>query len=265
MASARLSMSMMFLAVAGLMVPALFHFTSPTAEREISLQIAAILLVVYVLSLVYTLFTHRKLFDVAKAAELEAVKTHSWKTAVAVLAVATVVLAAMSEILTDALDPAMKQLGINEVFAGVILLASVSNISSIMNAVVFAQKDQMDLAASSVIGAATQIALLVAPALVFASLLMPRVDGSSFQPSRAGRAHHLGLHCAEHDHRRQVRLARGCDADRRFRHARGRILLRRLNRRNEPIAHRRSPVPSAFGRIGLEPIKSVLDTLDNLF
>ena len=172
-ASARLSMSMMFLAVAGLMVPALFHFTSPAAEREISLQIAGILLVVYVLSLVYTLFTHRKLFEVAQAAELEAVKTHSWKTAVGVLAAATVVLAAMSEILTDSLEPATQQLGINEVFAGIILLASVSNVSSIMNAVVFARKNQMDLAASSVIGAATQIALLVAPALVFASLLMP--------------------------------------------------------------------------------------------
>jgi Ca2+:H+ antiporter len=45
-AAARISMSMMFLAVAGLMVPALFHFTSPAAEREISLQIAGILLAV---------------------------------------------------------------------------------------------------------------------------------------------------------------------------------------------------------------------------
>ncbi len=138
-ASTHVSMSLMFLAIAGLMVPALFHFTSPAAEREISLQIAAILLVVYVLSLVYTLFTHRKLFDVARAAELEAVEAHSWKMAVGLLAAGTVVLAVMSEILTDALEPATRQLGINEVFAGVILLASVSNVSSIMNAVVFAQ------------------------------------------------------------------------------------------------------------------------------
>ena len=65
--AARLSMSMMFLAVGGLMVPALFHFTSRSAEHEISLQIAAILLVVYVLSLVYTLFTHRNLFKVDAA------------------------------------------------------------------------------------------------------------------------------------------------------------------------------------------------------
>jgi Ca2+:H+ antiporter len=164
----------MFLAVAGLMVPALFHFTSRSAEHEISLQIAAILLVVYGLSLFFTLFTHRKLFEIAQPAELDVAKTYSWKVALGYLAASTVALAFMSEILTDALEPATEQLGINDVFAGVILLASVSNISSVMNAVVFARKNQMDLAVSSVIGAATQIALLVAPALVFASLLMPQ-------------------------------------------------------------------------------------------
>jgi Ca2+:H+ antiporter len=172
--AARLSMSMMFLAVAGLMVPALFHFTSRSAEHEISLQIAAILLVVYGLSLFFTLFTHRKLFEITQPAELDVAKTYSWKVALGYLAASTVALAFMSEILTDALEPATEQLGINDVFAGVILLASVSNISSVMNAVVFARKNQMDLAVSSVIGAATQIALLVAPALVFASLLMPQ-------------------------------------------------------------------------------------------
>jgi len=171
--SARLSMSMMFLAVAGLMVPALFHFTSRSAEHEISLEIAAILLVVYVLSLVYTLVTHRKLFEIAQPPELHVAKTRSWKKALGLLAGATLVLALMSEILTDAIEPATKKLGINEVFAGIILLASVSNISGMMNAAVFARKNQMDLAVSSVIGAATQIALLVAPALVLASLLMP--------------------------------------------------------------------------------------------
>ncbi len=171
--SARLSNSMMFLAVGGLMVPALFHFTSRSAEHEISLQISVILLVVYVLSLVYRLFTHRKMFEAPKPPELKVVKARSWKTAIGFLAGSTLLLAVMSEVLTDALVPAITQLGINDVFAGVILLASVSNISGMMNAVVFARKNQMDLAASSVIGAATQIALLVAPALVLASLFLP--------------------------------------------------------------------------------------------
>jgi Ca2+:H+ antiporter len=116
---ARLSMSMMFLAVAGLMVPALFHFTSRSAENEISLHIATILLLVYGLSLVYTLITHRKLFEVAQPPELDAAKVRSWKTALGLLAGATIALAFMSEILTNALEPATKQVGINEVFAGI--------------------------------------------------------------------------------------------------------------------------------------------------
>ena len=90
--AARLSISMMFLAVAGLMVPALFHFSSRSAEHEISLQIAAILLVVYGLSLVFTLVTHRKLFEIAQPAELGVAKTYSWKIALMYLAAATLAL-----------------------------------------------------------------------------------------------------------------------------------------------------------------------------
>jgi Ca2+:H+ antiporter len=118
-----------------------------------------------------------KFFEIAQPAELQVAKTYSWKLAVAYLAAATVAIAVVSEVLTDAIEPATRKLGINEVFAGIILLASVSNVSSVMNAVVFAPKNQMDLALSSVIGAATQVALLVAPVLVFASLLFPaRMD-----------------------------------------------------------------------------------------
>lgn len=172
--SAKLATSMMFLAVAGLMIPAFFHFTSFSAEHEISLEISAILLVVYGLSLVFSLFTHRKLFEVKQPPELELPRARSWKAALGFLAAATVALAVTSEVLTDALDPATKQLGLNETFAGVILLASISNISSMLNAVVFAWKNQMDLAVSSIIGAATQVSLLVAPVLVFLSLLLAK-------------------------------------------------------------------------------------------
>ncbi len=168
--SARMSTTLMMLAVVGLMVPALFHFSSPAAEHEISRKIAFILLLVYGLSLIYTLATHRKLFETAGPRELNLAQTGSWKRALLNLAGATLALAFVSEILTDSLEPATKMLHLNAVFAGIILLASVSNVSSIMNAITFARKNQMDLVVGSVIGAATQIALLVAPALIFASL-----------------------------------------------------------------------------------------------
>ena len=186
------------------MVPALFHFTSRSAEHEISLQIAAILLVVYVLSLIYTLFTHRKMFEVAQPAELEVVKTHSWKIALGLLAAATLVLALMSEILTDALEPATKQLGINDVFAGIILLASVSNISGMMNAVVFARKNQMDLAVSSVIGARHPDRASGRPRPGTGQPSLAHTHGLALQPARAGRADHLHFHRTEHDDRRRV-------------------------------------------------------------
>ena len=218
---------MMFLAVAGLMVPALFHFTSRSAENEISIQIAVILLLVYGLSLVYTLFTHRKLFEVTQPKELEVVKTHSWKRAW-LLAGTTLTLALMSEILTDALEPATKQLGINEVFAGIILLASVSNISSIMNAVVFARKNQMDLATSSVIGAATQIAPLGLTRPGTNQPSLAHANGFALHSTRTGRADHLHLHRQKHDDRRRVRLAGRGDAHRGLRDAGRWILLHRL-------------------------------------
>lgn len=169
---ARLSMTLLMLAVVGLMVPALFHFSSPAAEHEISVKIAGVLLAVYGLSLIYTLSTHRKLFETAAPSEVSLAPGGSWKKSLGSLAGATAALAFMSEILTDSFQGASDALHLNPVFAGIILLASISNVSSIMNAIVFARKDQMDLVVGSVIGAATQIALLVAPTLVVASLLM---------------------------------------------------------------------------------------------
>ena len=251
--SARLSMSMMFLAVAGLMVPALFHFTSRSAEHEISLQIAAILLVVYVLSLVYTLFTHRKLFEITQPAELEVVKTHSWKTALGYLAAATLVLALMSEILTDALEPATKQLGINEVFAGIILLASVSNISSMMNAVVFARKNQMDLAVSSVDRSGHSDRALGLPRSGICQPSLAQTDGLALQPTRTGRAHHLHLHRQEHDDRRRIRLAGRGDAHRGLCDARHWILLHRLaSRRRRQVRDVRAGILD-FSRPSIHP------------
>ncbi len=174
MAGVRLAMTLMMLAVVGMMVPALFRFASPETEHEISRKIAAILLTVYGLSLLFTLRTHRRRFETPAPEELTITNPGSWKHALAVLAASSVALSFMSEILTDSLEPATQMLGFNPVFSGIILLASLGNVSSIMNAVVFARKDQMDLVVSSVIGAATQVALLVAPVLIFASLLFEK-------------------------------------------------------------------------------------------
>jgi Ca2+:H+ antiporter len=89
-----------------------------------------------------------------------------------VLAGVTIVIAVMSEILVGAIEPASASIGLTPIFAGVIFLALVGNAAEAMNAVGFARKDKMDLSFGIAVGASTQVALFVAPVLVFAGYLM---------------------------------------------------------------------------------------------
>jgi len=164
---------LLFVAAIGLLIPALFHFATGK-EREVSTEIAVVLFVAYMLSLVFTLKTHRQLiettpgkFGPSKAQVEEEHGRWSKGTAIAVLAGVTVLIAVMSELLVESIEPASSAIGLTPVFAGVIFLALVGNASEAMNAVRFARSDQMDLAFGIAVGASTQVALFVAPVLVF--------------------------------------------------------------------------------------------------
>src|SRR6202041_393712 len=87
--------------------------------------------------------------------------------ALAILAAVTIALAIMSEVLTGAIEPAAQTLGLTPLFAGVFLLAGVGNAAEMINAIRFASRDKMDLAIGITVGASIQVALLVAPVLVF--------------------------------------------------------------------------------------------------
>jgi Ca2+:H+ antiporter len=168
------------LAAAGLIIPAVFHHSSPSITREISLQISAVLFVVYLGSLVYTLVTSRPaLGKSAVKAEVpgasEAARpAGEWSRnkALTILAIVTIGLAVMSEILTDAIEPTSQRLGLTPVFAGVFLLALVGNLAQIFNAISFARSDKMDLSLGVTVGSSIQVALVVAPVLVFSGVLL---------------------------------------------------------------------------------------------
>ena len=89
-----------------------------------------------------------------------------------ILTVFTIGLAVMSEVLTDAIEPASRSLGLTPVFAGVFLLALVANVAQIFNAVSFARSDKMDLSLGVTVDSSIQVALVVAPVLVFSGLLL---------------------------------------------------------------------------------------------
>jgi Ca2+:H+ antiporter len=175
---AQINGALLTLASFGLIIPAVFRFSAAT-EKEISLEIAVILFLVYLASLTYTVLTSKPaLGKEAVKAELkergarpdeveERGPVTSRNKAIRLLVVVTVTLAVMSEVMTGAIEPTASSLGLTPVFAGVFLLALVSNVPQLYNAVVFGRKDKMDLAIGVTVGASTQVALLVAPALVF--------------------------------------------------------------------------------------------------
>ncbi len=174
--AAGMGASLLLLAAVGLVVPALFHWTASergrSIERELSLEIAVVLFAIYVLSLVFSLKTHRHLFA-GEGSGMHQPDERPWslRRSIGVLAVVTVLIAVLSEFLVGAIDPAAARLGMTQIFVGVILVALVGNAAEHSTAVLVALKNKMDLALAIAVGSSLQIALLVAPVLVFASYL----------------------------------------------------------------------------------------------
>lgn len=174
--AASLGSTMLTLSAIGLVVPAIFHLIvgggAAATERELSFEIAIVLMVTYILSLVFTLKTHKHLYvgELADDDE-EAIGTHGWSRgkSIGVLLVATIFVAVMSEFLVGAVEAASHTLGMTEVFVGVILVAIIGNAAEHSTAVLMALKNKMDLALNIAVGSSIQIALFVAPALVFLS------------------------------------------------------------------------------------------------
>jgi Ca2+:H+ antiporter len=183
--SAGMSAGMLTLAVVGLVLPALFHALHPEQaarlpELRMSEAVAVILLLTYGLSLLFSLKTHRRLLS-ADAAPTEG---PSWGVgkATLILALATVGVAVESELLVHAVTEAGNTLGLTEMFLGLIIIPIIGNAAEHATAVVVARKGKMDLALQIALGSSTQIALLVAPLLVFCGVLLGQNMDLVFTP-----------------------------------------------------------------------------------
>lgn len=179
---ARHHVTLMVLAVSGLFLPAMFATAQPDhwIVEEVSLLVAGILLLTYVAYLVFTLFggqtgavpdsAEAPVFGHAEAAEH--VPSWSVRKALIVLAVATGATVFVSELLVRTVEPVTRQLGWSEFFVGIIIVPLIGNAAEHFSAVVFAGKNRVDLTMAIAAGSSTQIALFVAPVLVFLSLAL---------------------------------------------------------------------------------------------
>jgi Ca2+:H+ antiporter len=91
---------------------------------------------------------------------------------VVVLIVSTALIAWLSEVLVGAVEPVLEEVGWTEFFIGIVLIPIVGNVAEHLVAVQVAAQNQMELSLSVSVGSSLQIALFVAPALVFVSLAM---------------------------------------------------------------------------------------------
>lgn len=171
--AATMSATLLTLSAIGLLVPAMFHWvTGGTAtEGGLSVEIAVVLFVTYLLSLVFALHTHKDLY-LGDPHEHAAAAGMGLKPAILVLVGATALIAWMSELLVHAVEPASQALGMTEIFVGVIVVAVVGNAAEHSTAILVAMKNKMDLAFHIAAGSSMQVALFVAPALVFLSYLI---------------------------------------------------------------------------------------------
>jgi Ca2+:H+ antiporter len=177
----------LFTAVVGLIMPTLFVLGSnDTAHQRlvVSIVVAGVLIVVYVASLVFTLVTHADLFHAGEA-EAGRVAWPAWQ-ALLLLLVAAVLVGLESELLTRTLEPTIAALGISPVFIGVVVIAIIGNAAEHASAVFFAIRNQVEISVEIALGSASQVALFVAPALVFFSIAVGHPMTFIFTPLEVG-------------------------------------------------------------------------------
>jgi Ca2+:H+ antiporter len=165
----------LMIAVAALVMPAVFNLTlfGTLQHRDISLEhlslwTSGVLILLYLLNMLFVFKTHRSSFQAAQEKENGAPQASRGQTIFA-LALATVLIAVLSEILVGQIAPVTKALGMTELFVGVIVVALVGNAAENSTAIMMARRNKVELSMAITTGASTQIALFVAPVLVFLS------------------------------------------------------------------------------------------------
>lgn len=186
-----MSATALTLGAAALLVPTIFHQVAgsvpvaqggwtPLKEQHLSLAIAVVLIITYLFTLVFSLYTHRDMLvadEMTRGAseigeELE-IGGEQWSRgrALTVLLIATAFVALIAEFLVGAVEEAGKTLGLTEIFVGVIVVAIIGNAAENSSAILMAMRNKMDLSLGIALGSSLQIALFVAPILIFASYL----------------------------------------------------------------------------------------------
>jgi Ca2+:H+ antiporter len=168
--SAGLSSTMLIIVVAGLVLPSIYSLLVDNPTHTLSLSVSIVLGIVYLLGLLYTLVTHKHLFTVERGAPPTA-QYRPWPMPVAIilLLVAVGLGSYESSLLVNTITEHINDIGVNQLFLGLVVIAIITNLPEHVSAIVFARQNNMTLSLEIGMSSALQIALFVAPVLVLVS------------------------------------------------------------------------------------------------
>ncbi len=165
--------STLFLGVIALVMPAIFLATAaqagPAVVEHLSILVSVALILMYAAGLFFSLYTHKHLY-IEEVGKYEG--RWSVRKSLLILLLSTLAVAWVSDLLVGAITPLTQTLGWSQLFVGVIFIAVIGNAAENFSAVLVALKNRMDLSLNIALGSATQIAMVVAPVLVLASLFV---------------------------------------------------------------------------------------------
>ncbi len=168
--SAGVSSTMLIIVVVGLILPSMFDLVRGTPIPAVSISVSIVLGIVYILSLVYTLVTHKHLFTVEREVKQQS-QTHRWPTytAIIVLMLAIGMASYVSYLLVETVNPMITHVNLTQKFIGLVIVALLTNVPEHVSAIIFARKNNMTLSLEIGMSSAIQIALFVVPVLVLIS------------------------------------------------------------------------------------------------
>jgi len=166
------SSTMLIIVVAGLAIPSVYDVLTPAGPhiQILSTAVAIVMALIYLAGLVFSLRTHKDLFDASDEIKATLEKpTMNRRLAALILFITIIVVSVESQLLVGTIEHTAHAIGISQIFIGLVVIAIITNIAEISTAVHFSVKNKLDVSIEIGLSSAIQIALFVIPILMLVS------------------------------------------------------------------------------------------------
>jgi Ca2+:H+ antiporter len=170
--SIAVSSTMLIIVVAGFSIPSLYAILIPqnVHNQDVSSAVAVVMALIYLAGLVFSLRTHKDLFDASDEMKASSERpTMSRRLAALILLIVIGAVSVESELLVGTIEQAAATIGITQMFVGIVVIAIITNIAEISTAVHFSVENKLDVSIEIGLSSAIQIALFVVPVLMLIS------------------------------------------------------------------------------------------------